>query len=230
MRILAVSDEVDRRLYTSNIKQKLPHIDLIVSCGDLPFYYLDFLVSSLNVPMLYVLGNHDPEIKKRKFIRQMGFKTDPSKNYNSPENFGGQNIDGKVVNIQQTLFAGLEGCMWYNGGPHQYTEKQMRNKFIKKLGAKFIYNSIKYGRAVDVFVSHAPPLGIHDAKDLPHKGFRVFRTIIERFKPKFFLHGHIHLYDLNSERVTKVGDTIVINCFGHHIIDTDADWEEVLNG
>src|SRR5258708_10890199 len=61
MRILAVADEVDEFLYGDKLDTVRP--DLIVSCGDLPFDYLEFLVTSLAVPLLYVPGNHDPNVK-----------------------------------------------------------------------------------------------------------------------------------------------------------------------
>ena len=61
MKILFVSDKVVERLYSSKIKENHNDIDLIVGCGDLPYYYLEFMVSMLDVPLVYVHGNHDPE-------------------------------------------------------------------------------------------------------------------------------------------------------------------------
>ena len=37
--------------------------DLVLSCGDLPFDYLEYLVSRLDVPVFYVPGNHDLGLK-----------------------------------------------------------------------------------------------------------------------------------------------------------------------
>lgn len=45
MKILAVSDRVLDKLYSSQVSQSFPDIDLLIGCGDLPFYYLDFLTS-----------------------------------------------------------------------------------------------------------------------------------------------------------------------------------------
>ena len=60
-RILAVADEVDESLYGDKLDKLRP--DLMVSCGDLPFDYLEYLVSRANVPLLYVPGNHDPSVR-----------------------------------------------------------------------------------------------------------------------------------------------------------------------
>jgi predicted phosphodiesterase len=58
LRILAVSDVVQPQLYNTEVKQWLEHVDLIISCGDLPPGYLDFLMSTLEVPLFHVIGNH----------------------------------------------------------------------------------------------------------------------------------------------------------------------------
>jgi predicted phosphodiesterase len=59
VKILAASDRVMDQLYCSDVKQKYPDIDFLIGCGDLPFYYLDFLISAFDKQLLYVRGNHD---------------------------------------------------------------------------------------------------------------------------------------------------------------------------
>src|SRR5262249_58105031 len=51
-RLLAVADEVDEALYGDALSRLRP--DLIVSAGDLPFDYLENLVTRANVPLVYV--------------------------------------------------------------------------------------------------------------------------------------------------------------------------------
>src|SRR4051812_50068616 len=58
MNILAVADEVDRRLYGGGLKERMAP-DLILGCGDLPGHYLDYLVSQLDAPLYAIHGNHD---------------------------------------------------------------------------------------------------------------------------------------------------------------------------
>ena len=69
MKIMAVSDQVLDFLYSSKVWHSFPDIDLIVGCGDLPFYYLDFLASALDAPLIYVRGNHDHGRKAGKKVR-----------------------------------------------------------------------------------------------------------------------------------------------------------------
>jgi predicted phosphodiesterase len=64
MIILALSDEVVQVLYGANFRERYASADLIVSCGDLPPEYLEYVVSVLNVPLLYVPGNHDADLRE----------------------------------------------------------------------------------------------------------------------------------------------------------------------
>jgi Icc-related predicted phosphoesterase len=41
------------------------------------------------------------------------------------------------------------------------------------------------------------------------------------FKPKYLVHGHIHLYDLCDVRCTKWGSTTVINAYSHYVINLE---------
>jgi Icc-related predicted phosphoesterase len=79
-----------------------------------------------------------------------------------------------------------------------------------------ILNKIRYGRFLDIFVAHAAPYGIGDGPDPCHRGLKAFNLIIKWFKPSYFLHGHIHLYDRNENRVKVEGRTRVINCSGYY--------------
>ena len=60
MKVLLIGDEISPALYNINVKKikRLKNIELIISTGDLPFYYYDFLVSNFNVPLMFVFGNH----------------------------------------------------------------------------------------------------------------------------------------------------------------------------
>ena len=75
---------------------------------------------------------------------------------------------------------------------------------------------------VDIVVAHAPPRFIQDAEDRCHRGFRSFHRLINRYNPRYFLHGHIHrFFDSDGDRITKVRRTQVINCYGHYILDIE---------
>jgi len=75
-------------------------------------------------------------------------------------------------------------------------------------------NKLRYGRALDILVTHSPPWKIHDDNDLPHQGIKAFRWLIDVFKPTYHLHGHIHVYRRDVVTETQIGPTKVINTYG----------------
>jgi uncharacterized protein len=84
-----------------------------------------------------------------------------------------------------------------------------------KLVPGLLRNLAINGRYLDIFVSHAPPWGIHDQEDLPHQGIRAFRWLLRIFKPAFHFHGHIHVYHPDTRIETLYGQTRVINTYGY---------------
>ena len=207
VKILAVSDRVLDRLYCSNVRERAPGVDLIIGCGDLPYYYLDFLISALDVPLVYVHGNHDGG---RQYTTDRGVLTGVP---------GGNEIHGRTVNIDGLLLAGLGGSMRYRPrAPHMYTEAEMRGQ-LARLVPKLLWNRQRHGRYLDILVTHSPPFGIHDKKDLPHTGFKVFLTLMQLFKPRYLLHGHIHIYSQDYQRVTEYERTSIVNVYPYRLLD-----------
>ena len=195
MKILAVSDSIEKTIYPKVDPDKFPHLDLIISCGDLPPEYLSFLSSAFQAPLCYVRGNHDIRYDSKPPVGCVDMHC-------HLERFGGVKI------------LGLEGSMWYNGGPNQYTELQMK-KIIRGLWWK-----IWWHRGVDMVIAHAPPRHIHDAEDLCHRGFNCFRQLINRYCPRYFLHGHIHhQFDDPAHRITIENQTKVINVCGAYVFE-----------
>ncbi len=209
MKVLAIADEVDQRLYGPVLKQRFSDVSLVLSCGDLPIYYLEFIVSTLNVPLLYVRGNHAPHQVSSSGEVKM-----------EPE--GCINIDGRVVKERGLLIAGLEGSMRYSDGPNQYGDNEMWIKALR-LVPRLWLNKRRYGRYLDILVTHAAPLGIQDAEDLCHRGFRAFVPFLERFRPRYMLHGHIHAYTPSVVTETQYRDTLVLNAFRHRVVDIPDD-------
>ena len=199
MKLLSVSDYVVPIFYDNFDTEHFPKIDLILSCGDLPPEYLSYLFTSFNAPLYYVRGNHD--------IR-----------YDSKSPDGCIDLNTRLIQFQGIKMLGLEGSRWYSGGPHQYTEKEMR-KIIRCLRPK-----IWWQRGVDIIITHAPPRYIHDGEDLCHRGFKSFRWLIDHYRPTYFIHGHIHAqFSDPSERITQINKTKVVNTYGYYIFEIDRD-------
>ena len=195
MRILAIADEESKYLWDHFEKSKLEGIDLIISCGDLDPRYLSFLATFSSAPVLYVHGNHD-----RKYEQI------------PPE--GCICIEDQIYEYRGLRILGLGGCMQYAGGKHQYTEKEMQKR-VRKLRWE-----LRRKKGFDILVTHAPAKGINDAEDLPHQGFQVFKTLMETYKPKYFLHGHIHKqYGRGHKSEDVYQDTHIINAYERFVFD-----------
>ena len=212
MKILCISDQIDPLIYNNTIKQRYADVDLILSAGDLPIDYHDFIISSLNKPMFFVFGNHYTEgYYSNNTVG--GSREIPS--------FGATYVDAKLRCKEGIIIAGLGGSMRYNRGENQFSEAEMYMRMLKMIPA-LVFNRIFRGRFLDILLTHAAPRGIHDKEDKCHRGFKSFLWFMRAFKPKYLIHGHIHLYDLSEVRTTKYCDTLVINAFSHYLIDTGA--------
>ena len=168
MKILLISDEESAYLWDHYQPGRLQGIDLILSCGDLSPEYLSFLVTMSTAPVFYIHGNHDGKYAVRP-----------------PE--GCECSDNRICVYKGVRFMGLGGSMRYREGVHQYTEAGMIERVCKMIPA------LIWHRGFDVLVTHSPARGLGDTEDLPHRGFKVFRWLMEMFKPKYMLHGHVHL-------------------------------------
>jgi uncharacterized protein len=199
LKILAVSDEVDPRLYgnTCNLRAK-PKPDVLLACGDLPSYYLDYLVSHFDVPLYAIHGNHD--------------SPPPQEGSSGFERCGATWIGGRAVAAGDLLLAGFDGSLRYNDGAYQASQTEM-HAAVRALIPRLILNKMRYGRFLDVLITHAPPRGVHDQSDRCHSGFDAFRWLVQTFKPRYHLHGHIHLYDRRTPTVTRLGRTDIVNVY-----------------
>ncbi|GHU59751.1 metallophosphoesterase [Spirochaetia bacterium] len=218
MKILCVSDQIDPLVYSASIKERFSDIDMVLSAGDLPMDYLEYIVSTLNKPLLFVFGNHNLKeyghyLKKNPY--EDVFVEDKEQHYSS----GLTHIGSKVHREEGLIIAGLGGSLRYNRGENQYTNAQMKREIWKLIPA-LIFNRIFRGRYLDILLTHASPEGIHDKEDPCHRGFKAFLWFMRTFKPKYLIHGHIHLYDLSAVRTTNYQDTMVINAYSHYIITT----------
>lgn len=206
MKILALSDQVIDRMYTLVPGGHFHDVGLILGCGDLPYTYLEYIVTMLNVPMYYVPGNHDPEHNQADKLSKAE---------------GGSNLDLKTARHKNILVGGFGGCIRYRpDGINQYTQADAYLRAYKML-PQLLMNRIKYGRAMDVLISHSPPYGIHDdILDPAHHGLKALNWLVRIARPRYHLHGHTHFYRNNLEtQETSIGATKVINVYPYKILE-----------
>jgi Icc-related predicted phosphoesterase len=215
LKILCISDQIDPQVYSPRIKERFADVDLILSAGDLPLDYLDFIISNLNKPLFFVFGNHHTE--ELKHYRKL-WNTPLIEEDGGYYGCGAVHLGSKVKTEGNFIVAGLGGSMRYNNGSNQFTDFEMFFE-IAKLIPKLLWNRIFHGRFVDILLTHAPPKGIHDKNDRCHCGFKTYLWFIKVFKPKFLVHGHIHLYDLSDVRCTKWENTLIVNAYSHYVIN-----------
>ncbi len=195
MKILAVADTESDVLWDHFDKSRLQGIDLIISCGDLAAEYLSFLATFTHAPVLYVHGNHDEKYQE-----------------SPPE--GCISIEDQIYVCQSIRILGLGGSMRYRDGEYQYTERQMKNR-IRRL-----WPALAWHGGFDILVTHAPAYQLGDGRDLPHQGFLAFRELLEKYEPKFYLHGHMHLnYSCRQKRYDEYQGTQIINAYERCVFD-----------
>ena len=196
MKILVLADIEAKRYYDYYTPGKLSEFDLIISCGDLKREYLEFLVTMAGCPLLYVHGNHDDAFDSRP-----------------PE--GCICIEDDVYEFRGVRFLGLGGsCRYKAKGEHMYTERQMAWRARKAM------LRIRKHKGFDVLVTHAPARGLNDSEHISHRGFQTFLDLMDRYHPRYFLHGHMHRnYGFGIPQVCRYRDTTVINAFEYYILD-----------
>jgi hypothetical protein len=210
-RILAIADEVDEALYGQALHRLRP--DLVVSAGDLPFEYLENLVTRAGVPLVYVPGNHDPDVSRRS--TRDGW-LGPGADEALPGPQGCDSADGRVVEAAGLRIAGLGGSIRYKEGPNQFTQGQMRWRALG-LEARVRLRP-RYRRGVDLLLTHAPPLGLGDGDDPAHQGFAALHRLIEQLGPRLLVHGHIHPVHRRTPDRT-IGTTRLVNAIPHRLLE-----------
>ncbi|MBM7561688.1 metallophosphoesterase family protein [Fusibacter tunisiensis] len=194
MKILAISDVESNYIYNHFNPRAFKEVSLVLSAGDLNPEYLSFVASVLNVPVLYVHGNHDGK-------------------YENKPPAGCFSVDGKVYVHEGLRIFGLGGCMKYTGGPHQYTEGEMARRVAK--------SKLKLLKGMDILLTHAPAYNLGDGKDLAHQGFKSFLKLMDQYSPKLFVHGHQHLSYGSFDRTRQYKETRVINAYDYTLISLD---------
>lgn len=207
MKVLAVSDRVQEQIYSPAVRSRYPDVKVVFACGDLPYYYLEYIVTVLTKPLLYVRGNHDGQPMYMSGGRVATHAE------------GCLNVHGRAVYESGLLVAGIEGSMRYRpDSTCMYTDREVAF-MLAQMVPRLLLNRARHGRYLDVLLTHAPPYGIHDRSDLPHTGFRSFLPFMRIFRPRYLLHGHVHAFPPYSVTQTRYYDTFVINVYPYQVID-----------
>ena len=211
VRVLVIADEEAPNLTVETLRNLSP--DLVLSAGDLPWHYVEYVASCVDAPMVFVPGNHDPEIPRVRRNRNGTFTTD-GMICDGPRPHGATNADQHVIEAAGLRIAGLGGCVRYRPGPHQYTQREYTRR------ARRLLRRAKRGGPIDVLLTHAPPLGLGDGDDKPHVGIEALHPVLERLQPSWHLHGHIHPYGQRMPDRT-VGPTTIRNVIPWRMLDIE---------
>jgi hypothetical protein len=220
MRILCIADHVDPVVYSPLIKKRFGDVDLVLSAGDLPLNYYDFVVSNLNKPLLFVFGNHNLRgmhhyLKGRDVFQEIA---ETAAGFPYEAYVGARHIDRRVVLEKGLLVAGFGGSLVYNNQENQFSDARMYLR-VFAMAPRLLLNRLLRGRYLDILLTHAPPHGVNDRPDRCHTGFKAFRWFLRAFRPLYLVHGHIHLYDTAERRERLCGETRVLNAYDHCLIE-----------
>jgi len=197
VKLLLLSDRESEYLWDYYQPGRLRGVDLILSSGDLSSKYLSFLVTMGGMPLLYVHGNHD-------------------KTYDLHPPEGCDCVEDRLVTVKGLRILGLGGSIRYSGGPHQYTEEQMARR-IRRLRFQ-----LWRAGGVDVVLTHSPMEGYGDGDDYAHRGFACLVKLVDRYRPQYLIHGHVHAnYGANLPRIHRRGNTTIINAYERYLLNTE---------
>lgn len=199
MKILCIADMESKYYWDYYDKSKLRDIDLILSSGDLDPDYLQFLVTMSKARLLYVHGNHDSVYDRRPPL-------------------GCECIDDRVYDFHGLRILGLGGSMRYAPEGYMYEENEMKRRILK------IKKNIILKNGFDILLTHAPARGYGDMDDIPHMGFNCFNSLMEEYKPKYMIHGHVHReYGDFKREILHSSGCKIINAYERHIFDIGED-------
>ncbi len=190
MKILAISDCQSPDIWEKPDECGANDADIIVSCGDLNTAYLEFVRERLNKPLYYVRGNHDKNVKYVK---------------------DAVHLDSRIVNVQGVRFLGFDSVS-RDGKLLTDEDVTVRVEIMKRI--------IDRDGGFDVLVTHHPMLGFGDGDNELHKGYKAYVKLVEEYKPKIMLHGHIHLdFYKQHIRCMQYASTRIINAYKHTILE-----------
>ena len=202
MRILTIGDKESKSLWDYFKPEKVEGVDLIISIGDLDPAFLSFLATLTHAPVYYVHGNHDEKYEKKP-----------------PE--GCECLDGRILVYEGVRILGLPGSLRYRPGLFQYEQHEM-DAHVRRM----TFSLLAHG-GIDILVTHAPAEGVGDGTDRPHQGFRAYTSILNEYRPRYYLHGHVHPnYSREYTRLKRYRDTLIINGYESYTFEYETEYEK----
>lgn len=206
MRILAIADTISPTLEAAEFPANLPPFDLVVSAGDMPGHVLDRITLHVDTPPVFVIGNHGED-----YLR------DPHSGERAPVG-GCVDAHARVIEHAGLVIAGIEGCLRYRPGPHQYSALEME-WFALRLVPRLLRHRLQ-GRRLDLLLTHAAPRGPHAGADRPHHGVAAFNRLHRWWRPRVHVHGHVHMYGPETRREYVTAEGVrVVNAYGMTMIE-----------
>lgn len=197
IRILAASDEADPALDFDRNRERLGPIDLVVGAGDLAPEQVQFLGDAFPAPLVFVRGNHD-----------RGGPW-PALDRLPPGAAGVDRRSLPGVNILALPWPGADD------GSAKRDERAAWRQVLWTVGAHLVLSAGKPW----LVVSHVPPRGAGDTPDDPyHVGFSAYRMVLDRIKPRLWLHGHT-TRAASPGPVVDRGETTLINVTGSALVE-----------
>jgi uncharacterized protein len=173
MRALFLADEKP----SEPLHELAKDCEIIILLGDLFYEWIKEL-ENISIPILGVTGNHD-------------FDTHMNPNSENPlEKIGATQLHLDTFEYRGVRFAGFSGDLSYifaeNNKPYwKGNDPDILKDELKKMETL---------ESADVLLTHFPSNGTLDMpKFLGRKGLQTFRNYIDRVKPKYHFHGHMHV-------------------------------------
>jgi uncharacterized protein len=197
IRILAASDEPDPALDHSGNRDDLGRIDLLVGCGDLSPDYLGFLADAVAAPFVYVRGNHDHGGPWPALDR----------------------LPEPIERIENRALAGVTIVPLSWPAHQRGIAKRDEAAAWRQVAAILRVRLVLPGSRSWLVVSHAPPRGVGDTPDDPyHVGFAAYRSVLDRLRPRLWLHGHTTRASMPNA-VVEHGPTTLVNVTGSVLVE-----------
>jgi predicted phosphodiesterase len=197
IRILAASDEPDPALDVAANRDALGAIDLVVGAGDLSPEQVQFLGDAFPAPLLYVRGNHDRGAPWPAHDR----------------------VPAASAGIDRRTLPGVSivALPWPSADDRaaKRDEGAAWRQVLRLVGARVLIP----GRDPWLVISHVPPKDAGDTADDPyHVGFAAYRLVLDRLRPRLWIHGHTTRASSRTPLVEH-GGTTLLNVTGSALVE-----------